>query len=168
MKRFALPAAAAILATACVRPDIGPEPSLAPRAAEAIDPRVTIPSDVPMGRVDAALASRLAALVGEANAALPAFGARLAEAERLAAAAGPAASESWIVAQQSLSRLTEQHGATTRAAAEIDALAATRLEEQRWLAPADREAIAAAAATVASLSEMQAAAIERLRERLAR
>ena len=167
MKRFIL-LAAAILATACARSNIGPEPSLAPRAAEAIDPRVAIPADVPMGSVDPALAKRLAALVGEANAAIPAFNTRLGEAERLAVAAGPATSESWIAAQQSLSRLIEQHGATTRVAAEIDALAATRLKEQRWLAPADREAIAAAGGEVGALSDAQTAAIERLRERLAR
>ena len=168
MKRFALSVvAAAALATACARPDIGPEPSLAPRAAEAIDPRVAIPSDMPMGTVDPALARRLAALVGETNAALPAFNDRLGEAERLAAAAGPATSESWIAAQQSLSRLIEQHGATTRIAADIDALAAIRLTEQRWLAPADRQAIADAAGQVAVLSDAQADAIDRVRERLA-
>ena len=59
-------------------------------------------------------------------------------------------------------------GVTTRVAADIDELAATRLKTQRWIAPADREAIAAAAADVAVLSAAQAAAIERLREQLAR
>ena len=172
MKRFAVPLSAAIiiiavLAASWARPNIGPEPSLAPRAAEAIDPRVAIPSEVPMGSVDPALAGRLAALVGKANAALPAFNTRLGEAERLAATAGPATSESWIAAQQSLSRLIEQHGATTGIAADIDALAAIRLTEQRWLAPADRQAIADAARQLAVLSEAQADAIERIRGRLA-
>ncbi|MEO6113844.1 MAG: hypothetical protein ABIP07_05290 [Sphingomicrobium sp.] len=168
MKRFALPVAAAALISACARPDIGPEPSLAPRAAEAIDPRVAIPSEVPMGSVDVSLAGRLAALVAEARAAAPAFEASRAEAERLASAAGPAESDSWIAAQQALSRTGGQHGVTTRVAADIDELAATRLKAQRWISPADREAIAAAAADVAVLSEAQAAAIERLRDRLAR
>ena len=165
MNRFSLPIATALMIAACARPNVGPEPSLAPRAAEAIDPRVAIPSDVPMGRVDPALASRLAALVGEANAALPAFNARLAEAERLAAVAGSSGSEAWIAAQQALSRVIEQHGATTRVAADIDELAAKRLTAQRWLAPADQQAISDAGAQVRVLSDAQADAIERLRSR---
>lgn len=99
---------------------------------------------------------------------MPAFDAREAEASRLAAAAGPAASEGWIAAEQALSRLVEQYGVTTRAAADIDALAASRLEQQRWIAPAERETIAAAASEVAAISQRQAEAIERLKDRLAR
>ena len=166
MKRFVLPIIAAILATACARADIGPEPSLAPRAAEAIDPRVAIPSDVPMGTVDPALAGRLAALVGEAHAAAPEFAALRADANRLADAAGPAPSESWIAAQQGLSRLVGQHGVTARVAADIDEIAATQIKNQRWIAPADREAIAAAAAEVRAISEAQSNAIQQIRERL--
>ena len=166
MKRFALPVAVAAVVTGCARPDVGPEPSLAPRAAEAIDPRVAIPSEVPMGSVDAALAGRLTALVGKARAAEPGFAARLGESERVAASAGAAGSEGWIAAQQSLSKLIEQHGVTTRVAADIDELAATRLKAQRWLAPSDREAITRAAADVAAISKAQDAAIKRLSERL--
>ena len=93
---------------------------------------------------------------------------RQAVADRLAAAAGPMASESWIAAQQALSRLIEQDGVTTRAAADIDALAASRLEGQHWIRPADQQAIAAAAAEVAAINEAQAAAIDRLTSQLAR
>lgn len=169
MKRYALPVfAAAALISACARPDIGPEPSLAPRAAEAIDPRVAIPSDVPMGSVDPALASRLAALVGEAHAAAPGFAALRADADRLADAAGPAPSESWIAAQLALSRLVAQQGVTARIAADIDAIAATRIKEQRWIAPADREAIAAAAAEVWAISDAQSNGIQQIRVRLSR
>ena len=67
-----------------------------------------------------------------------------------------------------LSRLVEQYGVTTHAAADIDALAAQRLESQRWIVPADREAIAAAAAEVAEISNRQAAAIDRIKGQLAR
>lgn len=145
-----------------------PEPSLAPRAAEAIDPRLPIPDETPAGTVDPGLASRLSALVAEVRSNIPAFEVKQADAERLAAAAGPAASESWIAAEQSLSRLIEQHGVTTRAAADIDALASARLEGQRWIAPAEREAITAAASDVAAISARQAEAIDRLMDRLAR
>ena len=168
MKRFALPVAVVALSTACARPDIGPEPSLAPRAAEAIDPRVAIPSEVPISSVDAALASKLASLVGQAHAAGPRFNTLRQEADRLSIAAGPPTSESWIAAQQSLSRLIEQQGVTTRMAAEIDEIAATQLKNQRWIAPADREAIAAAAAEVTAINDAQSNGIAQIREQLSR
>ena len=155
-----------LIAGCSTPPPIGP--SLAPRPAEAIDPRLPISSEAPTGTVDPQLAGRLSALVGEVRSAVPAFEAREAEAVRLAAAAGPDASESWIAAEQALSRLIEQHGVTTRAAADIDALASSRLEAQRWITPADRQAIAAAASEVAAVSARQAGAIDRLRAQLAR
>src|SRR5687768_6986849 len=102
--RSYLPLLALPLAAACTM-TTSPEPSLAPRAAEAIDPRLPVSGDVPAGAVDPALANRLSALVAEVRSAAPAFEAREAEAGRLAAAASPQASESWIAAQQALSRL---------------------------------------------------------------
>lgn len=151
----------------CSAPQSGTEPSLAPRPAEAIDPRVPIPNQVPSVPVDAALATRLDQLVGEARAGVGSFNSMRAEAERLAAGAGPMASESWVAAQQALSRLVEQYGVTTRAAANIDELGSNRLESQRWIKPADQQAIAGAAAEVAAISEPQGAAIDRIRDQLA-
>ena len=159
---------AALLLASCSTPRTAPEPSLAPRAAEAIDPRVPIPDTVPTGPVDPALASRIEALLSEARGEVPAFEAREAEAARLAANAGPVSSEGWVVAQQALSRLVEQFGVTTRVAADIDALASSRLESTRWIRPADREAIAAAQSAIAAIVEPQAASVARIRERLAR
>lgn len=153
---------------ACSSPGAGPEPSLAPRPAEAIDPRVPIPSEIPTGAVDPALARRLDELVAAVRAGEPTFQAREAEASRLAAGAGPEASEGWVAAQQALSRLIEQYGATTRAAADIDALASTQLNSKRWISPADQAAISAAANAVAAISEPQAAAIARIRDQVAR
>jgi hypothetical protein len=155
------------LAAACSVPPMT-EPSLAPRVAEAIDPRVPVPDTVPTGTVDPALAARLEALVSAARAGAPEFEARAAEADRLAVAAGPMASESWVAAEQALSRLVEQYGVTTGAAADIDALASARLESQHWIRPADQGAIAAAATQVAAISAPQADAIERIKEQLAR
>lgn len=156
------------LVAGCSTPRPGTEPSLAPRAAEAIDPRLPIPDEVPSGPVDPALASRLQALVAPVHTNIPVFDAGEAEASRLATAAGPMASESWIAAQQALSRLVATYGITTQAAAEIDALASDRLERERWIRPADREAITAAASEVATISNRQAAAIDRLKAQLAR
>ena len=149
-------------------PGAGPEPSLAPRAAEAIDPRVPIPNMVPSGPVDPALAQRIDALLAEARGGEPAFAALEAEAARIAASAGPVSSEGWVAAQQSLSRLVEQFGVTTRVAADIDALASARLNANGWISPGDQEAIAAASAAVAEISEPQAASITRIRETLTR
>ncbi len=152
----------------CSTPPPGAEPSLAPRAAEAIDPRLPIPNVAPTGSVDPTLAARLQAILSAARAGVPAFEARAAEASRLAADAGPIESESWVAAEQALSRVIEHYRVTTRAAADIDALASDRLERQRWIQPADREAIAAAAAELAAVSDPQTAAIARLKDQLAR
>lgn len=165
MKRLAI--FAILFATACSTEPIR-EPSLAPRAAEAIDPRLPIPDTIPAGPVDTSLAERLGELVGAARGGTVAFNRQEAEATRLAVAAGPMASESWIAAQQALSILIERYGVTTRAAADIDALASDRLQGQRWIRPADQQAIAAAAAEVAAISNPQAATIERLKGQLAR
>jgi hypothetical protein len=154
--------------SACAMPGGGPEPSLAPRPAESIDPRVPIPDAPAPGEVDPQLANRLEALVADARGGVSAFESREAEASRLAAGAGPAASESWVAAQRSLSRLVEQWGVTTRAAAEIDALAAARLQSQKWIGPANRQAITSAAERVEAINTPQAAAIARIREQLDR
>ena len=166
MRRLSPFLAVAVLA-AC-SPVSGPEPSLAPRAAEAIDPRVPIPDTLPAGTADAALARQLDQLVGQVRAGVAPFQERLAVADRLAAAAGPISSESWVAAQSALSLLVEQNGVTTRAAADIDALAASRLQQQHWIRPADQGAITAAAGEVAAIGGPQAAAIARIRDRLAR
>jgi hypothetical protein len=166
--RLLIPLLAAVALASCSTPRTAPEPSLAPRAAEAIDPRVPIPDTVPSGPVDPALASRIDSLLAEARSGIPAFEAKEAEASRLSANAGPVSSEGWVAAQQALSRLVEQFGVTTRVAADIDALASSRLESNRWIRPADREAITAAQSAIAAISEPQAAAIARIREHLAR
>jgi len=166
--QWALPLFAGLLVSACSTAGTGPEPSLAPRAAEAIDPQVPIPATVPSGPADGALVAKLEGLVRQARDGVPLLDARQAEAERLAASAGPIASESWLAAQQALSRLVEQYGVTTKAAADIDELASRQLDGQHWIRPADQQAIAAAAASVASISEPQAAAIERLNNQIAR
>ena len=166
--RSLIPLLAVAALAGCSTPRTAPEPSLAPRAAEAIDPRVPIPDVVPSGPVDPALASRIDSLLAEARGGVAAFEAKEAEAARLAANAGPVSSEGWVAAQQALSQLVEQFGVTTRAAADIDALASSRLEANRWIRPADREAIAAAQSAIAAISEPQAAAIARIRDQLAR
>ncbi|WP_294123440.1 hypothetical protein [Sphingomonas sp.] len=167
MRRL-VPLTALLAVAACTVPLGDPEPSLAPRPAEAVDPRVPVPGDVPTGVVDTELAVQLGALVAEVGQAVPAFDAKQATAEQAAASAGPMASESWVAAQQALSLLIEQYGVTTRAAANIDQLGSSRLQGQHWISPADQQAIAAAATEVAAISDRQSAAIDRLKDQLAR
>ncbi|MDV3257594.1 MAG: hypothetical protein LOX97_07385 [Sphingomonas sp.] len=156
-----------LLAPACAPGGLA-EPSLAPRAAETIDPRLPVPDKVFQGTLDAELARRLGELVGTVRSGVPVFNGREAEASRLAGQAGGSGSESWIAAQQSLSRLVEQYGVTTRAAADIDELASSEVGARHWIEPADREAIVAAAREVAEISKAQSAAIDRITAQLQR
>jgi len=153
-----------VLLAACSAPGI--YPSLAARPTEAIDPRLPIATAASPGTLDPALAGRLAAAMAAARGGMSEFGRLAAIAERAAAGAGPSQSESWIVAQQALSALVAQHGVTTRAAGDVDALAAERIEAARWIAPANRAAIEDAAASVGAINEAQSAVIARLGDRL--
>jgi hypothetical protein len=144
----------------------GPTPSLAPRAAEAIDPRVPIPAAPPAGPVDPALQGQLARLLDEVRSGDRDFVASASEAERLVAAAGGPASESWIAAQQTLSGLVAARGRTARALSDIDAIAAQRLMTAGGIAPADLAAIEAAATEAGTIDRRQAALVESLQARL--
>jgi hypothetical protein len=141
-------------------------PSLAPRAAEAIDPRAPVPAGVDTRPVEPALAARLAQLVAEANGGNDAFRSAAAEAQRLAAAAGTPQSESWIAAQQALSAAVAARAPTTRALGDIDEAAAVALKARGDLSPADLAAVEAAAGEVAALDRVQAQMIEALQARL--
>ena len=162
-RTLALAAAFAILG--CTAPG-GPAPSLAPRVAEAIDPRVPVERVVERGPADAALAARLAELVGQARSGESAFVVAAGEAQRLAAAAGPRQSESWVIAQQAVSAAVAARAPTTRALGDIDEIAATELAGQGGIAPGNLAAIEAAAAEVGAIDRRQAEAIEALERRL--
>lgn len=142
------------------------EPSLAPRAAEAIDPRVPITSEVVAGPADPALAARITQLLAEVRGGDAAFQAAAQDAERLTAAAGPAQSESWIEAQQAVSAAVAARAPVSRAIADLDELAATRLVTSGGMLPGDLAAIQAASAEAAAIGERQAAAIDRMQARL--
>jgi hypothetical protein len=159
--------ASSIIATiaACSTPK-GPVPSLAPRAAEAIDPRVPVDNPVKYGRVDPGLAAHLGTLLDQVQAGDSAFRNAADSAERLAAAAGAPQSESWISAQQALSAAMEARGPTTRALGDIDGLAATALATKGGMSAADLDAIRSASAKSAEIDQAQAARIKALEARL--
>jgi len=144
------------------------EPSLARRSAESIDPRLPIPSNPAPGPVDAALAARLSELVAQGNAGARTFDAQVGSAQALASAAGPAQSESWILAQQAVSGLEGARAASTRALSDVDAIAAARIASGAGLTAADLAAVEAASAELGALTDRQASIIDQLSARLGR
>ncbi len=116
--------------------------------------------------VNPALAERLSQLIAQANSGDGAFRAAAAEAERLAALAGVAESESWIVAQQAVSVAVAARAPTARALSDIDETLQLRSRPRVSLSPADLAAIEAAAAEVAALDRVQSQIVDALQARL--
>jgi hypothetical protein len=150
---------------ACSAPG-GPYPSLQPRAAEAIDPRIPIVRPVNDRPATASLVEQLAALVAEARSGNATFESAAAQADRLAAAAGAPQSEGWIAAQEALTAAIAARKPTATALGDIDALAANMLQTQHGLAPNDLAAIRRAQAEVGELDARQAARIDGIQKSL--
>jgi hypothetical protein len=163
LRSFAL--ATLLIVGGCAAPS-GQAPSLAPRTAEAIDPRLPVDQPTAAQAVDPALAARLANLVGQARSGEAAFVVAAGQAERLAAAAGAREGEAWVIAQQALSAAIAAREPTTKALGDIDGIAAAALAAQGGIAPASLAAINAAAAEVAAIDRRQAQAIDSLQRRL--
>jgi hypothetical protein len=157
---------AVLLATACTSQGGGPYPSLQPRVAEAIDPRIQPVRPMNDRPVSRELAAQLAALVGEARAGQGAFAPAADNAERLAAAAGPPMSEGWIAAQEALSAAIAARKPTAVALADIDALGANALQRNGGIAPNDLKAIDSAAQEVAAIARGQTDRIAAMQRRL--
>ena len=144
----------------------GPYPSLQPRAAERIDPRLEPVRPMNDRPATASLVARLAALVEQARAGDAAFEPAASEAERLATAAGAPQSESWIAAEQALSAAIAAGHGTSVALADVDALGANALQTQGGIAPNDLDAIESAAAAISSIGRGQTARIDAVQKRL--
>jgi hypothetical protein len=151
--------------TACSAPG-GPYPSLQPRAAEAIDPRMPVVRPLNDRPVTASLAAQLSALVDQARSGNSAFDGAASEAERLAETAGGPQSEGWIAAQEALSAAIAARKPAVTALGDIDALAAAALQAQGGFAPSDLAAIKSAQAEVGALDARQAARIDAVQNRL--
>jgi hypothetical protein len=150
---------------ACSAPG-GPYPSLQPRAAETIDPRLPVVRPVNDRPVSAALANRLAGLVDAGRSGNAGFDSAASEAERLAANAGAPQSEGWIAAEEALTAAIAARRPTATALGDIDALAANALQTQQGIAPNDLAAIKHAQEEVGGLDERQAARIHAVQKRL--
>jgi hypothetical protein len=148
---------------ACAAP--GPYPSLEPREVErryaAGDPeRVPEPApDLP------ALGGSVAELLAEGRRGDTEFERALAAATPLVARAGASGSESWIAAQQALSRAEAARAPTVRALADLDAYAVEQARKGP-LSPGDRERVASASAELQEMADRQHAALARLRASL--
>jgi hypothetical protein len=156
---------AILVLSACSSPG-GPYPSLQPRSAEAIDPRIEPVRPINDRPVTPALASQLAELVSEARAGDSDFQPALANADRLAGAAGAPQSESWVAAQEALSAAIAARKPTATALADIDSLGARALQTNGGIAPNDLAAILSAAREAASLDQQQVERIKAIQQRL--
>ncbi|HYZ48162.1 MAG TPA: hypothetical protein VE567_04640 [Sphingomonas sp.] len=105
-------------------------PSLAKRPVESRSMAEPARAAMPPAAADAALRSRIDALVAQAKAGQSAFGALLPQTQAAVAAAGAEGSEAWIAAQQSVSALENARAGATGALAELDRLIADRLAAQ--------------------------------------
>jgi hypothetical protein len=141
-------------------------PSLAPRAAEAIDPRLPIPDRVDSSPADAAFGITLRQLVTAGRSGTARFDQAMATAERLATSVGPARSESWIAAQEALSAAVAERYSVTAALAAIDALAAQRVAARGGMSPADQQQFDDAARSLSPIDARQAARVDAVQRRL--
>lgn len=158
---------ATLALSACTSPG-GPYPSLQPRAAEAIDPRVPVVVAPPDMTPSAGLTQTLESIAAQAVSGDSDFQPLAQRAADLAKAAGPKESESWVVAQQALSAAVAARGPVANAVADIDALGAERIHAQGGISAGDMAAIDAAAARVAAIDSREAALIARIQAVLSR
>jgi SLT domain-containing protein len=142
----------------------GPFPSLAMRPEERLvsvgeprRPAVVAPEDP-------ALRQRAAALLAEGRAGQRQFDVDLPAAERATRAPGRTGSESWVSAQQALSRLEASRNQTTTALAALAAFAAERADMPTN--PADNAAIAEALAELERVAAAQQSRIDAMRGRI--
>jgi hypothetical protein len=166
MPRVLLPLLTATLVLgSCAGPAVEP-PSLLPRAAEGIDPRLEVFPVAAPAPPDTELVARLDGLVAQARSGNAAFQGPMADAEQLAVSAGAAQSESWIVAQQALSAAAAARAPTTRALGDVDEISADQLERERTIAPSDLQAVQRAAEAIQAIDRAQLARLGAVSRRL--
>ena len=158
--------------TACAAQ--GTFPSLSPRAAEyelaGREPPPCIAAagvqaepgpSAAISVQDPQLASRLAELIGNAQRGERKFQALLPQTRTAVGRAGASGSESWIAAQQEISRLEAARAPTADALGELEALTVARASDSATSEP-DRQRIRAAVEEVGRMAEAQRASINAL------
>ncbi len=165
MHRLIFPAI--LLVSACSSPG-GSYPSLQPRPAETIDPRVPVPVPPADMSVSPGLAQQLDAMVSQASSGDLAFQPMAGRASELAKSAGAKESESWVVAQEALSAAIAARAPVAKAVADVDALGADRIHAKAAMSAGDMMAIDAAAAKIAGIDSREAKQIADIQAILAR
>lgn len=145
----------------------GSFPSLAQRPAEkAFAAERDAPDPVAQqAEADPALVRQAREHVARAEAGRGAFEAAYQAAAALAARAGPEGSETWVQAQQAVSRAISAETETGRAMADLDQLAAARASAGT-LGDGDAAALRDASARVQAIAEAQAERLRGLEARL--
>ncbi len=147
----------------CAAP--GPYPSLAPRPIEKALGEPGVPPTVAPLPDDPAVAVRVSAFLDDARAGDRAFRAALPAAEQAVKKAGAVGSDSWIEAQQAVSRAETAEMQTTRALADLDRYSVDQANAKA-LSAGDLARLQAATAEVQRLAEAQHAEIVRLQAAL--
>jgi hypothetical protein len=150
---------AALALAGCVAQ--GPFPSLAPRPAELVDLSIEPVREDPVIADDAALREQIGALVAAARTGWRDFQAELGATERAFARAGGQGSDSWVTAQEALSRLEASRARTTTAAGELHQLSVARAEAAT--SPADRAALDSAIEEANAIAARQQELVDRFR-----
>ena len=144
--------ALAALAAAALLAGCAPEgefPSLALRPIEAENPREEPVRTPPVVASDPAIRARAAALLAQAHDGERAFAAAHVRAAALARGAGAPGSESWVAAQEAISRVEATRAAATRALGDLD-----RLATERAALPTNEEDFAAVRAALAEAEQL--------------
>ena len=141
-------------------------PSLATRSAETLDPRLPVPDTSALLAADPGLARQLAGFVAQARAGEDEFNSAMGRAEQLAAVAGAPASENWIAAQQALSGAVAAQYRATRALADVDALASTRIASAGGITPAVQIQIREASEAIGAIASRQGERVDAVQARL--
>jgi len=156
----------ALALSACAGKPRPGEPSLAPRAAERVDPRVPVSDTSGELPPSAQIQAELSRLLTSVRSVQGSADAAIAAAESAAGRAGPRQSEGWVQAQQLLSAAIAARYPVTRSLSDIDALAARAVQQQGGLVPADLANVRAASDAAAAIDRRQAERIDAVQARL--
>lgn len=141
-------------------------PSLAPRAAEAIDPRLPIVDRSGELPADRALVAQLQDALARARSAAGRAEPAIASARSAVAGAGPRGSESWISAQQLVSVAVAAREPFTTALGDFDRLVSARIVSGGRFVPRDVAAAREAAASLSEIDRRQGEELSALQARL--
>ena len=157
------PALATVLLAGCMAQ--GDFPSLAQRDVER-EPLTEPVRAVPVVADDPALRSTIAGLLTSATQSNRDFDSAFGAADRAARLAGAPASDSWVAAQEQVSRVEAARAGTMRSLADLDRLALER--SNLPTSPGDQAALDEAMAQVQRLADAQQSRLDRLKTAIAR